>query len=461
MLYQQNYIRSYTKLLTKQGKIIAKRVSQFESKEKETLFERYSEYVDELERAENTDVWIMAKHSAENPLNEAFINADASEQDFSKEVVSVLKSGYAGKVAANSSYNEVYGMTTLGVAVPITNKDTGEVSGVVLMISMIDRQTMGIGEGKYLITLSVMVSIIISYFVAALFSRYLSRPLAKISKNIAKMAGGDYSGIEVKKPYSQIGILERSLDYLSGELRKSEQEREELEQVRRDFFANVSHELRTPITVMRGYTETLADGVISRQEQVEDLYQRMLQECQGMERLVEDLFILSKMQNPDFQIEKEPVSLEQIFSDVIRSGRMVGKEKGITFDITMPEQDPCLMLGDYGRLRQMFMIIVDNAVKFSRENGRIQILITKKDGHFHVSIRDFGVGISEEKLPFIFEKFYTSKMRQNDTGTGLGLMIAKQIALRHNGDIEVESEAGVGTCFSFVFEECTSLEDYQ
>lgn len=461
ILYQQNYIRSYTKLLTKQGKIIAKRVSNFEYKKKEVLFERYSAYVDELERAENTDVWIMAKHSSSSPLSEEYINADANEQDFSDEVVSVLKSGYAGEIAANSSYNETYGMTTLGVAAPITNKASGEVSGVVLMISMIDKQTMGLNEGKYLITLSVVVSIIISYFVAALFSRYLSRPLAKISKNISKMADGDYTGIEVKKPYSQIGILERSLDYLSGELRKSEKERQELEQVRRDFFANVSHELRTPITVMRGYTETLADGMLSKQEQVEELYHRMLQECQGMERLVEDLFILSKMQNPDFQIEKEPISLVQIFSDVIRSGKMVGREKGIAIELSMPEDDPCLMLGDYGRLRQMFMIIVDNAVKFSKENGKIEIQIKKESEHLYVSIRDFGVGISKEKLPFIFEKFYTSKMRQNDKGTGLGLMIARQIALRHSGDIRVESEENVGTCFSFVFEECTSVDDYQ
>lgn len=459
-LYQKNYIRSYTKLLTKQGKIIAKRVSYFNDNNKKVQFERYSKYIDELERAENTDVWIMAKSSAKHPLKEAFINAQADEQDFSKEIVKVLKNGYHGKVSSKSSYDEIYGMMTLSVAVPVMYEPDQEVNGVILMVSMIDRQTMGLREGKYLITLSVVLSILISYFVAAFFSRYLSRPLTKISKNISKMANGDYSGIEVKKPYSQIGILEQSLDYLSGELRKAEKEREELEQVRRDFFANVSHELRTPITVIRGYTETLADGVIEEKDQVQELYQRLLSECKGMERLVEDLFILSKMQNPDFQIEKEPVSLEQIFSDVIRSGRIMGKEKHITFQVEMPENDPCLVLGDYGRLRQMFLIIVDNAVKFSYENGRIDLTITRKDATFEIAIRDYGVGMKKEKLPFIFEKFYTSKMRQNDKGTGLGLMIAKQIVLRHQGEIRVESEEKKGSCFYFTFAECTDVEKY-
>lgn len=178
-----------------------------------------------------------------------------------------------------------------------------------------------------------------------------------------------------------------------------------------------------------------------------------------MERLVGDLFILSKMQNPDFEIEKEPVSLMQVFQDVIRSGNMVGKEKGIHITLSAPEEEPCLILGDYGRLRQMFMIIVDNAVKFSKENGKIDIVVEKRK----VGIM-FPYGIMgwdfKEQLPFIFEKFYTSKMRQNEKGTGLGLMIAKQIALRHDGDIQVESAEQEGTVFRFSFEECTCVEDF-
>jgi len=325
---------------------------------------------------------------------------------------------------------------------------------------MIDRQTMGISEGRYLISLSVIAAIVLSYLVAVVFSGFLSRPLDKIGKRISALAGGDYSRIDVKRPYSQIGILEQSLNYLSGELQRSAIEREELERVRMDFFANVSHELRTPITVMRGYTETLADGILEEQEQITELYGRMLQECRGMERLVGDLFILSKMQNPDFEIEKEPVSLTQVFQDVIRSGKMVGKEKKINICLSAPEGEPCLILGDYGRLRQMFLIIIDNAVKFSKEQGKIDIVIEKKGKQYCVSIQDYGVGISKEQLPFIFEKFYTSKMRQNEKGTGLGLMIARQIALRHGGDIQVESVKDEGTIFRFVFEECTCVEDF-
>lgn len=277
------------------------------------------------------------------------------------------------------------------------------------------------------------------------------------------IASGDYSGIKVKKPKSQIGKLETNLDDLSKRLDKARVERENQEQLRMDFFANVSHELRTPITVMRGYAETLNDGVVSDKKTVSDVYQKMLSECRGMERLVGDLFILSKMQNPDFHIEKEPVSVRQIFGDVIRGAREIGKSKNITITqkLSVDEEDPCLLLGDYERLRQMFMIIIDNAVKFSHQDGEIIVYIGKEKRKIQVYIQDFGIGISEEAQQYIFEKFYKSKLKQNQKGSGLGLMIAKQIALRHGSDIKVESELEKGTKFSFEFEECTSMEEYE
>lgn len=461
-LYEKNYVRSYTKLLTKQGKIISKRVSSFAYREREDKFQKYNAYVDELERAENTDVWIVSKKKADKPLPEEYANADADEGNISKGTQKLLTQTFEnGRIHSHAEYDSIYGMTTLSVVLPVVDKETGETCGAVMMVSMIDRQTMGIREGKYLIVLSVLLALVISYVVAMLFARYLSTPLSRIGKNISKLAGGDYGKISVKKPRSQIGNLEKSLDYLAGRLRHAEREREELEQVRRDFFANVSHELRTPITVIRGYTETLADGVIEEPDQVRELHQKMLQECQGMERLVGDLFVLSKMQNPDFQIEKEPVSLTQIFGDVLRSGRMLAKKKELSIDFQAPRGEPCLMLGDYGRLRQMFLVILDNAVKFSHPNGQVNICLEREDGRLLVSIRDFGVGISEDQIPYIFEKFYTSKMRQNEKGTGLGLMIARQIALRHGGDITVESEEGKGATFYFDFEECTSTEGFE
>jgi len=168
-----------------------------------------------------------------------------------------------------------------------------------------------------------------------------------------------------------------------------------------------------------------------------------------MERLVGDLLVLSKMQNPDFVIEKEPVNLIQVFDDIIRSANAIAEKKNITIDFKK-DHPMYMILGDYDRLRQMFMVILDNAIKFSKENKTVYINIMTKD-KIIVSIRDEGIGIEAADLEHIFEKFYKSSLRQNANGTGLGLAIAKQIALKHEGNILVNSQPGVGSEFIFSF----------
>ena len=176
-----------------------------------------------------------------------------------------------------------------------------------------------------------------------------------------------------------------------------------------------------------------------------------------MERLVGDLLTLSKMQNPDFVIEKEPVDLRQVIMDLIRAGKTLADEKNVKI-LYSGCTTPCIMDADYGRLRQMFLVIIDNAIKFSSDGGKVVINVEKINGNIITSIKDEGVGMSEEELPFIFEKFYKSKLRQNAKGSGLGLAIAKQICIKHNGTINVTSEKGVGTCFTFVFPERQNVQ---
>ena len=271
----------------------------------------------------------------------------------------------------------------------------------------------------------------------------------------------------------ELGELAGAIDSLADRLKQADKERKDLEQMRLDFFANVSHELRTPITVVRAYSETLLDGIIDDENTKFEYYDKMLTECKSMERLVGDLLMLSKMQNPDFTLEKEPINLVQVFSDIMRSGSALAKEKDVKINFYTSDE-VLLMYGDYDRIRQMFMVIVDNAIKFSNNNGRVDITLKKalslepvdvfsttlsgdtyvnSGNKLFISIKDNGAGISETELPHIFEKFYKSKLRQNAKGSGLGLAIAKQIAIKHDGFITVDSKKGEGTEFKFEFNE--------
>ncbi|MEG1992328.1 MAG: ATP-binding protein, partial [Acetivibrio sp.] len=136
---------------------------------------------------------------------------------------------------------------------------------------------------------------------------------------------------------------------------------------------------------------------------------------------------------------------------------VIAGKKGITFSF-QKDSDSVMMSGDYDRLRQLFIIIIDNAIKFSGENSTIYLKLCDTNP-LEVIIRDEGVGIAPEELPNIFDKFYKSKLRQNATGSGLGLVIAKQIVLKHEGEITVDSQPGEGTSFHFFFHKEGNLLD--
>ena len=268
----------------------------------------------------------------------------------------------------------------------------------------------------------------------------------KMKNSAILLAGGDYSvktGVHNK---DEFGELASAIDILSDRLDLANRESDNLMKLRRDFVANISHELRTPVTVIRGSLEALRDEVVVDPEQVKNYYGQMLSESIFLQRLVDDLLDLSRLQNTGFKMEMHELSLCDVLNDVVRSARNIALEKHIEIQY---EQDssPCVVAGDYGRIRQMLMIILDNAIKFSSEDSIVSISLKNKE----VSIRDYGVGIPPEDLAYIFERFYKTKSEQNKNGTGLGLSIAKQIAERHNIKVSVNSNQLEGTEFRFQF----------
>ena len=332
-----------------------------------------------------------------------------------------------------------------------------EVVGIVLLHSFVEQRDALIAGSREYITYSIFAGIGIALLLAIILAKFITKPITRMREAANEMTDGNYAIRIDSRVKNELGSLAGSLDTLAERLEENEMERQQNEQARLDFFANVSHELRTPITVMRGYSESLADGVVSSEEKKLQYYQRMVNECQSMERLVGDLLTLSKVQNPHFTIEKEPVNLIQIFQDVLRSykGILEQRQMKVHFDY---QDEVMLILGDYDRLRQLFLNIINNAMKFSEDGSNIWITVQRQE-QLIVSICDEGVGIEEDELPNIFDKFYKSKLRQNAKGSGLGLVIAKYIVEKHGGRIEAQSEVGKGTTFSIAFEEY--LDDWE
>jgi signal transduction histidine kinase len=164
-----------------------------------------------------------------------------------------------------------------------------------------------------------------------------------------------------------------------------------------------------------------------------------------LQRLVDDLLDLSRLQNMDFKMEMQRVSLCDVLTDAVHSATHMAKQKNITVSYENGKSI-CSAFGDYGRLRQMFLTVLDNAVKFTGNGGSIDVRIDNRT----VSVKDNGCGISAADMPYIFDRFYKTDSEGNRGGTGLGLAIAKQIADRHGISISVKSEQGKGTEFIFV-----------
>nr|WP_294490494.1 HAMP domain-containing sensor histidine kinase [uncultured Anaerosporobacter sp.] len=446
-LSKTNSKNTYRDRLRSKGESIAGILNDY------IVYENYEEYpafwmtLKKVETSE-MDIWIVNNGDENSPMKE-LADTDLSNMDLNSSIKSVLQQSLAGNITDKVYYSDIYKETVMSVGVPVYDGNK-EIVGTVLLHSPIRGQTELIKNSLRMILISAVTALFVCFIVAVIFARKLTKPISKMRVTALGLAEGDYSLKINSNQQDELGDLARIFDILSERLAQSEEERKNLEQMRMDFFANVSHELRTPITVIRAYTEMLIDGIVTDADKVASNYERMLKECKGMERLVGDLLLVSKLQNPDFAVEKEPINLIQIFDDIVRNATAICSKKNITLNIKK-DSESVMMLGDYDRLRQMFMVIFDNAVKFSKENSDLYIKITCMDT-IRISIKDEGVGISKEELPYIFEKFYKSKLRQNANGSGLGLAIAKQIAIKHNGKIDVISELGKGTEFIFTFD---------
>jgi len=219
-----------------------------------------------------------------------------------------------------------------------------------------------------------------------------------------------------------------------------------VDQIRSDFVANVSHELRTPLSILRGYIETLLDNPKTSREELARILQIMERHSKRLGLLVDDLLSLAQLESSSASLEIGEVQLSELFESVLRDWkeRLAGKQLRLIVDLP-PDMPP--IRADETRLQEVLYNLLENAVKYSRENGEIRLQAEGCGPEIVISVGDNGIGISRDDLPRIFERFYRAdKARSRELGgTGLGLAIVKHIAQLHRGRVEAESEPGRGT----------------
>ncbi len=225
-------------------------------------------------------------------------------------------------------------------------------------------------------------------------------------------------------------------------------ETERLEQTRKDYVANVSHELRTPLSSIRGLTEALNDGMIKTPEARTRYYGYILRECMRLSRLIDDLLELSRLQSGNVALKKEAFSLTPLLQDVQMRYQTMADEMDIHLCVQMPAQSP-IVYSNSDRIEQVLIILLDNAFKFTPEDGTVYIELHEEADRVLVSVRDTGCGIEKEDLPNVFERFYKADKAHTGHGTGLGLSIAREIMGLLGETIGVQSTPGKGATFTF------------
>ena len=403
----------------------------------------YAAYIRFLDDIAMADVWVVdADHNLVTPSTHEGHQTPASTYNYADlpaDAETVVDQAFGGQVTASEGFSGLLNAPTLTVGAPVRDS-SGNIQAVVLLHSPVEGIESAANEGFRTLAISLCVALVIGIGFAVLLARSFTKPMKEMQVMAGRLAGGDYTAASHIKRQDEIGQLAGSLDTLSHQLKLSSEEHERFQKMQQAFFSNISHELKTPVTVLCGSLEALAGGVVTDPAQVAAYHQEMYAESLALKRLVNDLLDLSRLQNAEFSLNLEQVNLCDIISEVRRSAQNMAKEKELTVT-TEVDTGVYFMQGDYLRLRQLLMIAMSNAIKFSPRGGQIEMRLSEHT----LTITDHGCGISAEDQKHIFERFYKTLSEENAEGTGLGLPIAKEIAERHKIGLTVTSEEGQGT----------------
>ena len=345
--------------------------------------------------------------------------------------------GFMGKTPI--IHAEMDGETRLCASMPVMDAQS-RVLGVVLLDATLRELGFQQVPSAAILISSGLIAFVLSAVLALVFSRLFTRPIVRVEKVAVALASGH--------PVQPLRARRRGeVDVLAQRLEEARRRDEQHRLAQQRLFSGISHELKTPVTVIRGSLEALRDGVVTGPEAVSAYYAQMIGETRWLQHLIRDLLELSRLQSDDFALDLSPVDLSELLSDVAMSARALCTQKGLTFACEEPSAHPQVM-GDYSRLRQMLMIAVDNAVKFTPPGRGVCLWLD--EAQRSVSVADEGPGIPAAEVPLIFERFHHTRDPSHE-GAGLGLAIAAEIARRHGVTISVASEEGRGTVFTFVF----------
>lgn len=273
--------------------------------------------------------------------------------------------------------------------------------------------------------------------VAGFVGHRILQPIAHLRKNMRRVAEGDFSlQLEEQQRIEEVGQLYHDFNIMVKELNS-------IETLRNDFVSNVSHEFKTPLATIRGYVQLLQDPALPKAQRKEFL-KRILEGTKQLSQLTENILKLSKLENQGLRMERAPFRLDEQIREVILFLQPQWEQNGLELDIELAN---ITFWGSEELLYQVWLNLIDNAIKYNRPGGVIKVQLTQEQERVFLEVVDTGIGMSKDTQLRLFDKFFQGDTSRKAAGNGLGLVLAKKITELHGGQIAFNSREGSGTTF--------------
>ncbi|MGM0168318.1 hypothetical protein IGI39_004073 [Enterococcus sp. AZ135] len=389
----------------------------------------YGAFLRFLNQIAGEDIWIL------NEQMSSLINYSHHNQKQSPSgTTNLVKTVFRTKKIQVAKKRKFFQLQELSVATPILLN--GEVEGVVLMRSKVDAIHKNQLSGYLMLLMSLVMSVLIASLLAWRLSKRFVKPIEDMRYYTDQLAHENYQETLIINTRDELQDLGDQLILLSQRLAEAKQAQEGKEQAEKDFLSQISHELRTPVMVIKSSLEAINEGLLDSHEEKTYLKQLLL-ESTNLERLVNDLLELSRLQSTEFQLHKDAINPLDCIEDALRSYRLPLKEKNQQITLVNQLTEPRMIHGDYLRIIQALKILIDNANKYAPNHSLIELQIAEQGVNLIITIENTLITPISD-INHLFDSFQRGKQKQI-SGTGLGLAIAKQVIRRHQGEIWAET----------------------
>ncbi len=409
---------------------------------KKAMLEGDSTYIQRKvkELAKNLNLRITVIDKQGKVLADSEMDASSMESHGDRaEFVEAVEKG----VGESTRFSHTLNYSMKYVAVRVT--DGAEVVGVVRIAVPESEVQLELHQLYRAAITGAVAAICIAGVIAYVMARGISTPIRQMKEVADAIAKEQFDRRTSIKGEDELAELAQSLNAMSDELKLKIERLKYLDNVRTDFVANVSHELKTPLTSIRGFVETLEDGAINDADNAKRFLAIIKKHAQRLGNIIDDLLRLSELESGG-GIEMAEMDLKGLINEIVMGfgHSLTVKQQRLSVEATGGD---FVLRGDRDRLEQVFVNLIDNAIKYTHEGGQIKVHLTQAGDSAIVTVEDNGIGIPKEDVERVFERFYrVDKARSRELGgTGLGLSITKHIVLAHNGEIRIESEINKGT----------------